>query len=254
MRHCWLMLVLVAASACARADGGRSTDATADTTVVDMAIDSNGCSTQPCSILPQCGCGTGNACDIDSSDNKGTACRAVNTPGTETAACNTIYQCDKGFVCLGGSAFASCKKYCSSDADCGTPRGACVIDITAGGQPVMGIPSVCSSNCEPTATNSPECPSTYKCGLFTASHNGTSVKIADCSPAGTGTQGASCASGTMGADNLCAKGYLCSTVTSDTAFKCRRICQKAASNCGAATCLSFNPPFTIGGTEYGICN
>jgi hypothetical protein len=251
-----LLVLLGAASACAKA-GSNQSDAMVDTTgAIDAAIDSNGCATQPCSILPQCGCGGGNACDIDVSDNTGTACRSVATPGTETAACNAINQCDKGFVCLGGSAYASCKKYCTGDADCGSPRGQCVIDITANGTPLMDIPSVCSSNCEPTSTNSLECPPTYKCGLFTVSHGGSTVRIADCSPAGAGTQGASCASGTMGADNLCAKGYLCSTTTTDTAFKCRRICQKAASNCGAAMCLSFSPIFTIGAppVEYGICN
>ena len=50
MRQWWLMLVLVAASACARADGGLGSDAsgTADTPKAgDAAIDSNGCSTQP---------------------------------------------------------------------------------------------------------------------------------------------------------------------------------------------------------------
>ncbi|HUS30956.1 MAG TPA: hypothetical protein VMZ53_20745 [Kofleriaceae bacterium] len=258
MRHAWLMLVLVGAAACARASGGQSDAAPGDTVIVDGAVDANNCSSQPCSILPQCGCGGANACDIDVSDNKGTTCRAVATPGTETAACNGVTQCDKGYVCLGGSAFASCKKYCTADADCGSPRGACVIDITANGTPLMGIPSVCSSNCDPQSTNSPECPSTYKCGLFNATHNGTQVRIADCSPAGTGTQGASCASGTMGADNLCAKGYLCSTITTDTAFKCRRICKpnEVPTGCGAAQCLKFNPVFTIGTppVEYGICN
>jgi len=257
MRVVALFALVVAASACARATSGSPSDAVEDTSsAVDAAIDSNGCSSQPCSILPQCGCNGANACDIDVSDNKGTSCRAINTPGTESSSCTMLYQCDKGFVCIGGSAAASCKKYCSADVDCGSPRGQCVIDITSGGTPLMGIPPVCSSNCEPTSTNSPECPSTMKCGLFTVTHNSTQLRIADCTPAGAGTQGASCASGATGADNLCAKGYLCSTVTSDTAFKCRRICQKNASNCGAAQCLSFGTPFTIGTppVEYGICN
>lgn len=255
MRVTFLALLLVA-SACARAGSSHETDATpVDTKAIDAAIDGNGCATQPCSILPQCGCGGGKACDLDTSDNNGTACRSVTMPGTETSTCNSLSQCAAGYICLGGGGASSCKKYCTSDTDCGTPRGACVIDITSGGTPVMGIPSACSSNCEPTATNSPECPSTYKCGLFTASHMGNNIRIADCSPAGTGTQGSSCASGANGDDKLCAKGYLCSTTTSDTAFKCRRICQKAASNCGAATCISFNPIFTIGTppVEYGIC-
>jgi hypothetical protein len=248
-----LLTLLLAASACARATGAQS-DAATDTTVVDTTIDGNGCSSQPCSILPQCGCGGANACDVDISDGKGTSCRAVTDMGHENSACSMIYQCDTGYVCIGGTGASSCKKYCSADVDCGSPRGKCVIDITANGTPIAGIPPVCSSNCEPTSTNPTECPPTFKCGMFTVTHNGTTQNIADCSPAGTGNQGASCVSGTNGDDKLCNKGYLCSTTTADTAFKCRRVCQKAAPNCGQATCLSFNPPLTIAGTEYGICN
>src|SRR5687768_10679107 len=116
-----LLTLLLAASACASATGAQS-DAPTDTTVVDVSIDGNGCSMQPCSILPQCGCNGANACDVDISDAKGTACRAVTGMGRESTACTMIYQCDSGYVCIGGSGASSCKKYCSADADCGSPR------------------------------------------------------------------------------------------------------------------------------------
>src|ERR1043165_4264579 len=252
-----LLGLLLAASACASATGAQSDATPTDTKANDASIDGNGCATQPCSILPECGCGGANACDIDISDGKGTACRSINTPGHETAACTQVYQCDEGYVCLGQGASGSCKKYCTANADCGSPRGQCVIDLTdQNGTPIMGAPSACSSNCEPTSTNSPECPSTFKCNLFTTMHSGSTVRIAGCTPAGTGVQGDTCGAA-PGNDALCAKGYSCSTTTSDATPKCRRICQKAASNCGAATCLSFSPPFTVGlpppGVEYGIC-
>jgi len=254
MTRLWLVFGLAALSACAKAGSG-TTDAAGDTSrPVDAEADGNGCAVQPCSILPQCGCGGANACDIDFSDNMGTACRPVTTAGQETSTCNGPNACDKGYVCLGGSTYASCKKYCTANADCGSPRGQCVIDISAGGTVLAGIPSACSSNCEPTSTAPAECPSTYKCSLFTAMHNGQPVKIADCNPAGTGTQNASCAAGTSGNDSLCAKGYMCTTTSTDTAFKCRRICQVASPNCGAGTCLSFTTKHIINGVEYGICN
>src|SRR5215213_7847671 len=97
----------------------------------DAAIDSNGCSMQPCSILPQCGCNGNTACDLDLQDNSGTTCRSININGNETATCTNQMECDRGFVCL-GSAFASCKKYCSGDADCGAPRGRCIYTVNNG--------------------------------------------------------------------------------------------------------------------------
>lgn len=255
MRRPWLMFVLVAITACARADALKS-DGSVDspTGKMDASLDANNCAMQPCTILPACGCGGANACDIDQSDLKGTACRAINAMGTETSTCTSPSQCNTGYVCLGGSGGAACKKYCSTSADCGSPRGQCVIHPSSGGTAIPGIPAVCSSNCEPTATSVPECPSTWKCVLATATDNSATVNIADCAPAGAGVQGAACVTGGNADDSLCGKGYACSTTTTDTAPKCRRLCQKAASNCGALTCLSYSPAFKINNVEYGICN
>jgi hypothetical protein len=251
-------LFALALAACASASSGTadSNGSVGDGGVVDSAPDANTCAMQPCSILPQCGC-TNGACDIDGSDLMGTACRPITSPGIETTTCNGPKDCDHGYVCLGGSSQASCHKYCSQNSDCGTPRGQCVIDITSGGMPIAGIPPACSSNCDPTSTNPAECPATFKCGLFTAMHNGAQVKISDCSKAGTGTQGVSCKSGTVGDDTLCGKGYLCTTFDASPAtnFNCRRICTVAPNSCGGGlTCNSFATKYIIAGVEYGVCN
>jgi hypothetical protein len=252
-----VILMLATFVACAKGSTNQPVDATADTSKpIDAAIDGNGCAVQPCSILPQCGCTTTSACDIDTTDNIGTTCRPVNVPGKETAACNSLDKCDKGFVCLGGASYATCKRFCMADADCGTPRGRCAIDISSGGMPIADIPSACSSNCNPLPTGAPaDCPPSYKCSLFTATHAGAPVKIADCNPAGSGTQGTSCGT-TTGNDSLCAPGYLCTTVGSG--YQCRRICNKTAGNTGCVgigggTCLGFSVPHTID-VEYGVCN
>lgn len=251
-----LALLIVMLTACARASGGSADASATDDSnmqvVVDAMADANGCTTQPCTIFPQCGCGGNNACDI-ASNLMGTACRIITTPGTETSACTTPRDCDRGYVCLGGAA-ASCHKYCSSNTDCTGPRGQCVIEITSNNMVIPNIPPACSSNCEPTSTNPAECPATHKCGLFTATRMGTPVKISDCSKAGAGVQGANCKVGTAGDDTLCGKGFLCTTLDNGTNFNCRKICQKAASNCGAQTCISFATPHTIAGVEYGVCN
>ncbi|HEY5927709.1 MAG TPA: hypothetical protein VIV11_38755 [Kofleriaceae bacterium] len=252
------LLTFATLVACAR--GGSSDqpgDAAPDTpTPIDAMIDGNGCATQPCSILPQCGCTQTSACDVDTGDNMGTVCRPVNVPGKETATCNGLDKCDQGYVCLGGATYATCKKYCEANADCGTPRGRCAIDISSGGMPIADIPSACSSNCNPLLTAQPaECPTSYKCGLFTSTHNMAPVKIADCTPAGAGTQGANCKSGTLGNESLCAQGFLCTTVDAGATYTCRRICNKTTmTGCaGAQTCLGFSTPHTID-IEYGVCN
>ena len=250
-----LVTLALALVACARG-GGAGSDAAPDTSgPVDAAIDANECSVQPCSILPQCGCVGQTACDIDANDNMGTACRSVLEKGREDSACVGLDRCDKGYVCLGSQTYATCKKYCETDTDCGTPRGRCAIDISSGGMTLMDIPSACSSNCDPLPTTQPpECPPSSKCGLFTTTHDGAQVKITSCAAAGARTQGESCQNGTSGNEALCARGYLCTTINAGASFECRRICNRTANTgCGALTCIGFNPAHTVD-IEYGVCN
>src|SRR5262245_35428977 len=181
------VLALVTVVACARASGEEGI--VDSPRPIDAKIDGNGCPVQPCTILPQCGCIGTSACDLDPMAGAGTACRTIGTLGHETTACDSLDDCDKGYVCLGGTA-ASCKKYCMNDSECGTPRGRCALDISIGGQPVAGIPPACTSNCDPTSTNPPECPSKYKCVHYTATHNNMQVPAAVCVDAGMGGQGA----------------------------------------------------------------
>lgn len=230
-------------------------DAATDIDAPVLGPDANTCATQPCDILTQCGCGTG-ACDIDGTDLMGTACRTVFTPGRETSTCANSTRCDKGFVCLNSNNQGTCRKYCSANADCGAPRGQCVIDINDGsGNPIAGIPSVCSSNCDPSNAAAGGCPPGDKCGLFNVTHLAVAHDVAICSVAGAGVQGANCKVGANGDDTLCGVDFLCTTVNAGTNFNCRRICNKTAGGgCGGLTCISFSPAVTIGGAEYGVCN
>jgi hypothetical protein len=231
---------------CARGTGGGSGDVDARIgPPIDATIDSNGCAVQPCVILPQCGCTGNTACDVDVSDLDGTACRTINASGTSTSTCTNSMECDTGFVCLGDDDFASCKQYCVDDADCGAPRGRCIYTITDNNnQPIADIPNVCSSNCDPLSTNNVECPSTYKCTLFSQ----PTYKVVDCSPAGAGTQGTACAN-----DTGCARGYQCVTFGSNPS-RCARICDTAVPVCPSSTsCIGFTDPMIVGGTTYGVC-
>ena len=227
------------------------------------AIDANTCSTLPCDIGSQCGC-PGSACDIDGSDQMGTACRAVVNPGTAGSACSGATDCAAGFVCLGASGNSSCHAYCSatgSAGQCGLPRGQCIIDITNGTTTIAGIPPACSSSCDPAANATGPCSPGLKCSVFAVSHNGSNVSISDCGKAGTGTQGASgsgtvCTAAGTGDDTLCGPNTLCTTVN-NADYYCRTICKFpfVAGECpGSKTCLQFSTPLVIGGTTYGVCN
>lgn len=216
--------------------------------------DANNCATQPCDILTQCGCASTQACDVDGGDLVGTACRAIDASGTETNACVSLTDCDRGYVCLGGSGASSCKKYCDSTADCAAPRGMCVIDITDGVNPIAGLPSVCSSGCDPANTAAGGCPAGFKCTMYTTTHDSVDYDVADCTPAGVGGQGASCQGAGSGDDALCAANQLCTTVNGTT-FNCRRICTNVGGSCGGGlSCIGFGTPFVLAGTEYGVCN
>lgn len=250
-----LLPLVLALAACANAShDGDNPDGSRP---IDVQIDSNGCPVQPCTILPQCGCIGLSACDLDAVAAAGTACRTIATQGHETASCDSLDDCDRGYVCLGNSAYASCKKYCMVDADCGTPRGRCALDIRSGGQVVPGIPPACSSNCDPMSLNPPECPSTFKCSLFSTTHNNMQMTISDCALAGGGAQGADCKSGTTGDDTRCAKGYSCTTTDNGTTFRCRRWCTQPgttqSAQCGNQACIAFTTPLTLAGVSYGVC-
>jgi hypothetical protein len=217
---------------------------------IDAAIDGNGCATQPCDIATQCGCGTTQACDINSMTNMGTACRDVTTPGTITNTCASATDCARGYVCVGDGTHDDCEKYCQTNADCTAPRGQCVIQLTDPmSNPIAGA-VVCSSNCNPAAVNNATtCPTGWSCDLFTAMFNGATDDIVDCRKAGTAGENAACS-----ATVACAAGFSC--VNNGTSDVCARICQPAGGGpaCpGVTSCLSFQTPFVVGGTEYGVC-
>jgi len=226
---------------------------------VDAMVDANGCAVQPCTLAPQCGCPSNQSCDIDPTDLMGNVCRAINVPGTETSTCTSFSECDKGYVCIGNGTNNSCKKYCTSNADCGSPRGQCVIQIVDGNNAAIPGAVVCSSNCDPAAAAGAYCPSGWKCGIFSATYpypGGTTYNISDCTVAGAGTQGTVCTGTGNGDDSLCGPKTLCTTFDS-TNYACNTICNRTTggTECAALglTCYGFTTPLTIGGTEYGVC-
>jgi len=245
----WAVLVLIAG--CAQASPREQQDAppvqidaASDATVDAAAV----CAMQPCDIQTQCGCSANQACDIDTSDLMGNACRNKLDTGIEGQTCGGPAACAKKYVCIGSGSNRSCERYCASDAECIAPRGQCVIQITGNGQPFPGA-TTCSSNCDPASTTNALCPSTWTCDLFTATFMGTDHQIADCRKAGAATQGQTCS-----ASIACATGLSCVTLSTGGS-QCAKICVPPSNTgCpGGTTCTAFSTPFTVGGTSYGAC-
>ena len=253
-----LALVIACATASRGVDDGTTGGGGSDAPKKDAAgqMDANNCATQPCDIPSQCGCGSG-ACDINGSDLMGTACRMITTSGHAGDECNGPDDCDKGYVCLGGSGDASCHKYCGTTADCTSPRGQCIIDITDGTNPIAGVPPACTSNCDPLNAATAGCSTGLRCSVFSTTHAGSAYNYTDCEKVGGGTQGTNCKVGTNGDDTLCDTDFFCTTVNGGTNFNCRKFCtlNPAGGQCtGGLTCLAFNPVLTVVGVEYGVCN
>ncbi len=266
-RHAWLACVALShVVGCASAEGGGgdggadSGTATPDAPEDDidaaegvdaaLPIDAASCATSPCDLLEQCGCSGNQACDIDFSDLDGTACRDVTVMGDENDTCTGISQCAAGSVCVGDGTSNSCERYCDADADCGAPRGQCVIQLVDDtSQPIPGA-VVCSSNCDPAVASNASCPAGWTCDLFNATFGGADRSIVDCRAAGTRQLDQTC-SATM----LCAAGLTCTNT--GTSSICLKICTRpAGTECAAvpgSTCTSFDPAFTVGGAEYGVC-
>ncbi|MBA2544142.1 MAG: hypothetical protein H0V17_31145 [Deltaproteobacteria bacterium] len=247
-------ICLLVSCASAGRDNPVTDDGPAGDASGDAQPDGNNCATQPCDILTQCGCLATQACDIDDSDVMGTACRNVaGNAEMEGGSCSNTSGCVAGNVCLSGGI---CRKYCDDTADCGQPRGQCIIAINNNGTPIPDIPKTCSSNCDPTnVAAGGGCPAAQKCSLFIADVNGVDTNIVDCDVAGSLNQGGNCEVNNAANDALCSKDHLCTSVDANSTFQCRRMCVVGgAAVCGGLTCLAFNPPFTVGGINYGVCN
>jgi len=155
--------------------------------------------------------------------------------------------CAAGYTCVGGNPY-SCEKYCTATSQCIAPRGQCVIQLTDGTNPIPGA-VVCSSNCDPSAATNALCPTNWSCDLFTSMYNATNYNIVDCRPNGTAGVNAACSTTVA-----CAAGLTC--VNNGTSNVCMTICNKTANTgcSGGKTCTGFATAFTVGGTEYGVCN
>jgi hypothetical protein len=254
--HPAILLALALVAGCATADGnGGGGDVDASSRFADArpalpdAEPVNTCPTQPCDLHEQCGCPSGEACDLEflnfdeNEFSDQLACRAVLTPGNLLSTCSSHTRCAAGFQCIGGQ----CRRYCQTNDDC---EGECTL-VRSGSQ--RDDDRLCTKRCQPDyeADHGQFCPKDFACYTrFFGSDDNRRV-VTDCLTAGSGGVGASCE-----LINNCGEGLHCINFTVDgqTEGRCQLRCRVADQTCpGGAACEGFSNPTIADGVEYGFC-
>ncbi len=179
---------------------------------------------QACDPVSQLGCAVGERCRWN-----GTApqCTTVIGTGTQGAQCSSDSSCAKSFLCAGVANNLNCRKYCTTDSNCGT-GGKCAF-------PLAGALGVCSTPCDPLTSGS--CSSfSEQCYAFSVS-NGP-AEVTDCQLAGSRSEGGACSAVNTCATNTCVSGA------------CRKLCSPGnSSTCGSGRTCTAVP----GWSHYGAC-
>jgi hypothetical protein len=189
----------------------------------------------PCSVSPQCGCLSGETCEVDQNLVNGTTkCVRAGSRGTASACTATENQCATGFTCLGGV----CRPYCSQEgAACSDPG---------------------TQTCEAFAFHGDKVPNllacSIKCSLIDVTSCGGPASGCKYDSALGRTDCYAVATGDCAADpTACAPGYTCASV-SGTSLSCWQWCRlDTGAPCGIH-CVAVASPPTVDGVTYGICD
>lgn len=219
-----------------------------------------------CNVFPQCGCASGQNCNVENLSTGASQCVAAGSVGLWGSCDPNQTGANGDGVCVVGSSCVDgvCSPFCSVDADCGGPHRSCVqVDSvngsTGASTPIPGF-SICLSYCDPTSPQSSAngyaaCGAGVNCFGNT---NGSSYCSAPVT--GKGTQGAVC-TGTFYVEDAtkCAIGFACVGNASSTAAACYKQCHVAtgAECTGTQTCHSQSTKLYAGtpgtATEIGYC-
>lgn len=202
---------------------------------VDAGRDGGGTSCGPaggaCLITDPTSCGTGMGCQLQSPDGTTwtTACFTSGT-GTDGTACmpGMAGQCSEGFGCLPSESV--CRQWCCTAADCDVAGQRC--NLFAGAN--AGI-CVTPATCDLVAQTG--CDPGEECNVL----DPATMSLV-CDPAGTATEGQSCA-----ARNACVAGLTCV----DDPGVCRAYCDMAAATPCPTERMCVN--LTGAPTGIGVC-
>lgn len=210
------------------------------------------CIDSVCDFWPQCGCQSGDKCTINDTDDR-ECLTAGSTPHAQLCAADA--DCVAGTICVGTSVQdLRCHQFCGSDADCPGSGGGGVCIVTLEDSSSQTIPgaTLCTTDCEPTSTSPPACPTGWACHLQYVDANNDDIPeffLTDCAnDAGSAVHGEYCDNVTA----LCAPGHFCYT----TFNECIRTCRVLGSDCPVGySCQAYTAPgAVVGTTEYGYCD
>lgn len=183
-----------------------ATETVDDTGTEDVGGDPGTCTVAD--FVTQTMCSPGYKCTIGSIDTAGNPDPICDVEGTggwnETCTATGSHDdCSAGYLCVGSTTNATCKRYCSVDSACrtspGGPNGACQIILVTGTTTIVGV-TLCSIHCDPLSPYLSGCNTDQACRCSAAE---TGVWFSDCREYGTGT---ACIAGT--ADD-CPRGEGC---------------------------------------------
>jgi hypothetical protein len=193
-----------------------------------------------CGLNPQCGCASGQTCDISNDTTGATACVDAGS-SIQGDECFVTSDCQAGLTCFLGA----CRPYCTGDTvggPCtGTGLGTCA-QASAGDQ---NIPNeeVCYVSCDlanPAAA----------CGANGCVHAGGQT---NCETVGFAVSDEDCDDPTD-----CAPGYACVTFTTSgsdaSSSTCQAYCTFPTGTCSVGqTCQHFSTDIVLNGKTYGFC-
>jgi len=191
-----------------------------------------------CDTFPQCGCASGQNCNVSSTAGA-TKCVPAGAKGTHEK-CTGSGECDKGLQCVANL----CVPFCKTDTDCPMANARCRTGqyTPTGSTTPADVPGfdLCLAQCEPTSPAA-------ACGAGTTCFFPYSDDTTECAAAGSSKSKGGCASDTF----ACAPGYICIDPGD-----CLKWCRVGfASDCTGTggTCSTFTTPIMKGGVEYGVC-
>ncbi len=211
------------------------------------------CKTVPpnnnCGLVPQCGCGSNETCDVTNQQTGATSCVTAGG-GTLGRPCTQSGDCIAGLTCI----YGACRPYCSSArTPCTTPgTDLCVEVLGANSQPEPNM-TVCTIACDPRLPSA-VC-GTNMCLWFPTYYS--PEKVSDCNFPGTIDAEMPCSA--AGNDSECKPAMAC-VQHPKYGPECERWCRIGMnSDCAASgpafTCkdvFGANAP-VIGGVKEGIC-
>jgi hypothetical protein len=217
-------------------DGGITDPGTGDAGTTDGGTLPVTCADPICDLSPQCGCESGQKCDVD-----GLGSRSCSTAGTALHAesCLSSADCTAGTSCTQMSDWPAgvnaCFQFCNIDSDCSAlGRGAfCRLSASSGGQLLF---SLCTLPCDMLAQTG--CPTETQCSIY----NFGTIAGTNCTAPGTLKLGDTCA-----AHFDCGPSMVCVNST------CQQACIAGdASPCqGATSCRGLG--LISQDIEYGAC-